>query len=364
MAGALLPIFFRADLPLRIDIVAMAWAYWWATAARAAFVGVLLCVLGLPWNQTLGPVIRHYRQQKVRLPFLLLLGVWLVHLFDFSLGFMLLVDTIALAELLDRAPALIGKRVLDILIPAAYLFVGLLLVFALNHGISGIKFAGAWDGFFNRLDQRIFGATVTDVARWSKIHLPQWFWFIASTAYSNVYGQIGGALAILALMAGRHQALRYTGVILTAYVMALVLFYVMPTMGPFALRSTPAYDAGWFPGTLYSQQALPVRAQLLWQHFPTPELRQVGVSDYYIGFPSMHVAMPIIALWFLRRWRRLAALLVVFDFFIIVGIVLLEWHYFLDILGGISVAALAIAINPTPRDRALSLSKGRKPWVG
>lgn len=351
MAAAVVPMFRLAGLPLRIDLVGMAWVYWWASAVRAVLVAISLAVLGLPWSQTLGPLIQHYRRQKLRLPFLGLLAVWLVHLFGWEFGLVLVIETVAVAELLDRGPELLGKRVMNVLIPAGYFFLGLLLVFALNHAIAGLEFAGTWDGFFNRWDGRIFGLTVSEAANWSKAHLPQWLWQVASLAYYDVYGQVGAALAIIALAAGgRREALRYVGIILTGYALALTIFYFMPSMGPFALRDAPPGAPAWLAETYFSQRVVPLRAQLLWKHAALPGGIQVQLADYYIGFPCMHVAMPAIALWFLRRWRRMAALLLAFDLLIILGIVLLEWHYFLDILGGVGAAAVAIALNPAPKE--------------
>jgi hypothetical protein len=344
MALAVYPLFRLADLPLRVDVAGMGIAYWGGTTARALFLAILIAIVAFPAQQTVLPLLARYGQHKVRLIFLAILAAWLVYILGPSFGLMLWVDTIAIAELMDRAPALMGKRTLDAILPATYLFVGLLLVFSLNHAIAGMKYAGAWDGYFNRLDVSVFRCTVPEVAQWSRQHLPQMVWQIAALAYYNVYGQIGAVLVILALTAGRRTATTYVGTLLAAYAMALVFFYLMPTMGPFALRTIPLTSPDWLAGTFFTQKVLPMRAQLLWQHAAIPELYTVQIADYYIGFPSMHVAMPVIALWFTRRWKKLTAWLVGFDLFLILGIVLLEWHYLLDIVGGILVGIAAIAL--------------------
>jgi membrane-associated phospholipid phosphatase len=63
----------------------------------------------------------------------------------------------------------------------------------------------------------------------------------------------------------------------------------------------------------------------------------------------MHIASPIIALWFLRQWRRLAIILLMLDVLLCFAIVLLEYHYVMDLIGGIAVAALAILMVDSPR---------------
>jgi hypothetical protein len=344
MALAAYPLFRLADLPLRVDVGGMGIAYWGGTTARALFIAILLAIVAFPAEQIVLPLLARYKQHKVRLIFLAMLAAWLVYILGPSFGLLLWVDTIAIAELLDRAPTLMGRRVVDAIVPAVYLFVGLLLVFSLNHAIAGMKYAGAWDGYFNRLDASLFRCTVPDVAQWSRHHVPQIVWQIAALAYYSVYGQIGAVLVILALTTGRRTAMTYVGTLLAAYAMALVFFYLMPTMGPFALRTTAVTSPDWLAGTFFTQKVLPIRAHLLFQHAAIPELYTVQIADYYIGFPSMHVAMPVIALWFTRRWKKLTAWLVGFDLFLMLGIVLLEWHYFLDIVGGILVGVAAIAL--------------------
>jgi PAP2 superfamily len=58
----------------------------------------------------------------------------------------------------------------------------------------------------------------------------------------------------------------------------------------------------------------------------------------------MHIAQPLIVMWFLRRWKRIVIALCAYDVLLIVAILFLEWHYLVDILAGMLVAVAAIAI--------------------
>ncbi len=66
----------------------------------------------------------------------------------------------------------------------------------------------------------------------------------------------------------------------------------------------------------------------------------------------MHIAQPMVVIWFLRRWRRIALALAVYDLLLIAAVLMLEQHYVIDIIAGFLVAGLAIAINGGPFQRS------------
>jgi len=71
-------------------------------------------------------------------------------------------------------------------------------------------------------------------------------------------------------------------------------------------------------------------------------------------------------IWYLRCRKRVALCLLAYDGLMAVAICLLEWHYFVDLLGGAIVAALAIVIvrwDDHPRDLATSTQPGARPWM-
>lgn len=89
-----------------------------------------------------------------------------------------------------------------------------------------------------------------------------------------------------------------------------------------------------------------MRARALYAHHLTPDMIAVSFKDYYIGFPSLHTALPIIGLWFIRPWKRLARpLSFLYVTLLLPAIILLGWHFLMDIAGGIATAFLAIFIT-------------------
>ncbi|HLW99683.1 MAG TPA: phosphatase PAP2 family protein [Candidatus Acidoferrales bacterium] len=340
---ALVPIMRAVGLPLKFAWADYFVSFWVALTLQSIFAACVLYVVGSPYAETLGLVIRRIRKQKARLLFLIPLVVLLIYLHGPLLGFLVFVDTIALLEFLDRSTeggASAAKMLLDVFIPAAYLFVVLILVFAYNDIIALLRYDGSWEYAMNRADAFILSGHT--VSPWAHAVLSRWPQSVPwlQVIYFAMFMQIGAAIAILALRNGRSIALKFVGTIAFAYYASLFIFYWMPTTGPYAICRD---HFSFFPAgtSMYeTQQALlGSLSQLRLSH----TLNMIG-KDYFIGFPSMHIVQPLIVLWFFRARKGLLILLIAFDILLVPAILLLEEHYLVDLIAAIPVAALAIAI--------------------
>src|SRR5207248_4485362 len=117
----------------------------------------------------------------------------------------------------------------------------------------------------------------------------------AEFIYYGMFGQIGAALIILALYSGKKQSLRYVGTMLTAYYIAIIIFFLLPSMGPFYTCRTHFAEFPKILETYAIHQNAIMKAQLLATH---KELNRVD-TDFFIAFPCLHIAQPLIVLWFL-----------------------------------------------------------------
>jgi membrane-associated phospholipid phosphatase len=119
---------------------------------------------------------------------------------------------------------------------------------------------------------------------------------------------------------------------LVAFAIGVPLFALLPAVGPwtyFHLAPNPAQAACW--------------AQLASMRLPGPYLFQDQATGV-VCFPSFHVIWAILcaaALWGFRPIRIPVALL---SAMIIASTLTTGWHYFIDVLGGITVAVLSMAI--------------------
>jgi hypothetical protein len=200
----------------------------------------------------------------------------------------------------------------------------------------------------------LLGHSVSGLAHWAVGVFPLWIFRGLEIVYFGMFPQIGATIIILALCHGRTSAAQFVGTILTAYYLALVIFFCWPAQGPYYL--CPSHFTS-FPVDLQTyniQKTLIARALALWHREPISRIS----TDYFIALPCMHIAQPLIILWFLRRWRKIAIVLATYDILLLAAILLLEWHYVVDILAGVLVAGLAILLMNT-----VSLGRQSNPAV-
>jgi hypothetical protein len=155
-------------------------------------------------------------------------------------------------------------------------------------------------------------------------------------------------MILLSLRSSRAHSLQFVGTILIAYYLALIFFYFIPATGPFFLCPTHELTFAKHTAVYAAQANLSAKLNALRAH---QSLKVIGL-DYYIGLPCMHIAQPIIVLWFVRRWRRIAALLLVYSVLLLPTVLLLEQHYLVDVIAGVVTAVAAIGIVGYPGWRA------------
>jgi hypothetical protein len=253
---------------------------------------------------------------------------------------------------LQSRPALRRRlTVRSLALPAAYFVAGIIVAFAYNNVLARIHFFGTYDRFFNALDARLFGITAPQLVRAAVKVLPQWSFSILNFIYYGMFAQLGATLILCGIHDGQRQALRFVGTVLTAYYLALIVYFFWPCYGPFYLDPASPGAVG------ATQKILVANAQYLWSG---GAVKYIPIG-YYVAFPSLHIAQPLIALWFVRRWKRIAFVLAIYDTLLVAAIIVPEWHYFVDLIGGVGVAGLAIlatgsfrigglTMHPTPAD--------------
>lgn len=344
LLAALIPVLRSQRLPVRFDWIRVSVAYWLILGVQSVFLAVLLALIG-GW-QILSPLIHRYRRNWPRLPAVLVYFAVLAWATSVTKSLVLSVVTVALLELYERKGSRdLSRTAAAVWLPAAYLFLGFLLVLAYNSAIVSVRYAFSTDPALAEIDRWLLhGHAVWELTHWGLRVFPLSFFKFLEFIYFGMFPQIGAAILLVALSDGRARALLFVGTVLLSYDFALALFYIWPALGPFTV--CPDHFSR-FPTSLAAytiQKTLMVHAVALYHHDP---VRRIPI-DYFIALPSMHIVQPLIVIWFLRRWKRMVWALAIYDVVLVAAILFLEMHYVIDLIVGILVAALSIAICAGP----------------
>lgn len=336
----LVPALRRVGFPLVWDWGALLASFAWLALQSIAVAAVFYTI---QYPREVWPRLRaHYFQDARR--GLLFAAVTAILIVAGGLKFapIAIVDCIAILEMLqrDRSAESLKDSLQALLPAAAYLFVGLVLAFTYTNVIVRLRFFAAYDPVFNRFDARFFGTTVTVLTERVAALVPEAFFRGLNFVYYGMFAQIGAAVVLSGLSGGAKRSIQFVGTTVLAYYLALVLFYLFPSHGPYYF-ATDHLARLYNDITAFRTQKIFLQdAWYLWQQKP---VRSIPMG-FYVAFPCMHIAQPLIVMWFLRRWRRIVLVLAVYDVLLTGAIVLLRWHYFADLLGGVAVAVVVIVL--------------------
>jgi membrane-associated phospholipid phosphatase len=184
------------------------------------------------------------------------------------------------------------------------------------------------DSLFAHIDQSL-GVNLPGIVEWADQH---WLGAVITKSYLWLLPLLAAAAFAPPLMGQMKHAREFLLANLIAFAIGVPLFALLPAAGP-------SYYYHFAPNP--AQAACLV--QLLSLRLPGPYMFQGQGADV-VCFPSFHVVWAILcaaALWGFRPMRIPVATL---SAIIIASTLTTGWHYFTDVLGGIAVAVLSLAI--------------------
>jgi PAP2 superfamily len=168
--------------------------------------------------------------------------------------------------------------------------------------------------------------------------MPRFLFPVADAIYWGLFAEVGTLMLLLAFLRGKREVSQYAGAMLTAYYFGLMIYAIWPVFGPFDhpghFQNSPSVVS--FDVEFSAIERLKAVREL-------PELKIY--PDYFIGFPSLHIALPTIGWFFVRPWKRIARIVATYNVLLVFAILILEWHYVIDIAGGIAIALPAMAVH-------------------
>ena len=185
-----------------------------------------------------------------------------------------------------------------------------------------------YDSLLHRLDLML-GYHGDVVFAWSQAH-PGFFWFF-NFMYSKLYLELLLTPLLLALFIQRRQVDVFLLACLIASLLGFVIYYFFPTTNPAAVMT----GVHFFPVQYHEV------SQFMQLHSHQRITHYVGGI---IGFPSFHVIWAILLTLAYQKNKVLFFFSIIFNSLIVVSTLVLNWHYLMDVIGGVIVAWFAWAM--------------------
>jgi hypothetical protein len=143
---------------------------------------------------------------------------------------------------------------------------------------------------------------------------------------------------------------QYIGALAVCYLLGAPLYHLGPSMGPMyweagtyaRLLDSPLMTNGIARALLHNTEGV--------RHGTATELTTWA---YIACLPSLHIAHEVVMLWYARHSRIALLASAAFTGLTLLAVMVLGWHYFLDTVAGVLLAACAILLVRWQRDRLM-----------
>ena len=230
----------------------------------------------------------------------------------------------------DRAPLV--PRLVRNLAPLGFF----LPLYAQTESINHIVFPGFLDPLVRRIEELVFGGQPAVV--FAERFPQHWLAESMHCAYASYYLLFPGLAVFLYLRRGKPAFLDYMFSLCATMYVCLLTYIVLPVRGAVSFGLGAASAGG----------ALPFTAAMAWIY------RHLEIEG--AAFPSSHVAIAAVVLYYTVRYARAAAWVVgPLVISLIVATVYCRYHYAIDVLAGLATAACLLPlwrrINPALHSR-------------
>jgi len=183
------------------------------------------------------------------------------------------------------------------------------------------------DALLGRMDKAL-GFNVPAIAMWTAAH-PLWR-ILSDKSYDVLYLLLPMAMFLPGILGKREAAEQFIVANAAAFLISFPIFTLMPAIGPWA--------GSEFAGNA-AQKAC--EASIIALHSGSKTAAVVGV----VSFPSFHVIWAVLsarALWPIRVLRIVG---VAMAGLVVVSTVTTGWHYVVDVIAGLAMAAVVLGIS-------------------
>jgi membrane-associated phospholipid phosphatase len=149
---------------------------------------------------------------------------------------------------------------------------------------------------------------------------------LLNVIYNSIHYQMS-IIPLVIIVSGRFYLLReYYFLLLVTAIIGFAFYYFFPTTAPASIISSSLFSP--------EQTATGYKFNQIHNHI-NPTTKEGGL----IALPSFHTIWAIFCVYLLKEWMIPCIILLVINVLLITSCVLLGWHYPIDILGGLILAA-------------------------
>ena len=238
--------------------------------------------------------------------------------------------------ILLRRRDLLFERNIPIRWFAANLLILLLVCWWYSHIKTGVLLAETYDDVLYRWDCVIFGGA--EPWQLCRHILDESCAGTLCLVYCAFFPVLIACILWLTLCGRQDRSDALTCAIVIGYAVGLLGYHLAPVYGP-AFVFTSASPGELSPLTNEMQDLLWKRTTEVQQD---PSRATILPWKYIAAFPSLHISHVLLAAWYARHSRIAVVLLSLFSVLTAISTVYLGWHYVVDWLGGVVVAAIAV----------------------
>jgi membrane-associated phospholipid phosphatase len=155
---------------------------------------------------------------------------------------------------------------------------------------------------------------------------------VSVLSYPAIYPLVLVALLALPFFGYTHAARRFVLGTTVSVMLTAALFALWPAAGPWVTENIAP-----------TKEQIDITAYLI--HLKSNAPLEVNLQDAaIISFPSFHVALAILSAVALGSFRRLRLWMGILTVLVCLSTITTGWHYGIDVLGGLAVAAVSIAL--------------------
>ncbi len=222
---------------------------------------------------------------------------------------------------------------------ALTLLIGYGAVWNVNYTLCALLHDRTYDAWMLDFDRQLLGmlsGSTPEVAGLYPLITTKWLWYPLENCYAIVFVELFVVMFVM-WRTGRNVS-EFLAAVFATYFLAAAVFSCFPVIG----------GSTFYPETVRSElqgTLTDVMFQAMLRDLNAVRDRApLDGAAYFVGLPSLHVALSVLMQWYLRSRRFVFWAFLPINGMMLASTWLLGWHYLADVVTGVLVVPIALWI--------------------